>query len=57
MYLDAVFDEEMNPVFNDTPENVKDWLEKNPDKQDLDVCIGRTLKVVSARDYLKFDMS
>lgn len=53
MYFDAVLDRETYPVFNGTPAETKEWLQKNPQAhEDKVVCVGRTMKLVSIPDYL-----
>lgn len=55
MYFDAVLYDGVNPVFNGTPEETKEWLRNNikdPDANHLSVCIGQTLATVSVADYL-----
>jgi hypothetical protein len=53
MYFDAVVDVMMMPVYNGTRAEVLEWLKTNEDVIDvLDVCIGKTLEVVSASEYV-----
>ena len=52
-YFDAVLDENMQPVFNGTPEETQAWLLANSWAIELSVCIGRTMQVVSAKDYVR----
>jgi len=54
MYLDAVLDRQMRPMYNSTPDNVKQWLEEHKDiRAGYDVCIGKTMKVVTVEEYLQ----
>ena len=53
MYFDAVLDENLEPIFNGTPEEVKTWLrahreEISPRSQ---VCVGESLLLVSLEVY------
>jgi hypothetical protein len=52
-YFDAVLDENMQPVFNGTPEQTQEWLKCNAWAIKLSVCIGRTMQMVSAKDYVR----
>jgi hypothetical protein len=53
MYLDAVLDGDMQPLFNGTTEEVVDWLttEDLPEPGDV-VAIGSTSEIVSVSEYL-----
>jgi hypothetical protein len=51
-YFDAVLDNDMKVLFNGIPEDTKQWLRENPGMQDFSVCIGKTMHLVSAREYL-----
>lgn len=56
LYFDAVLDENMRPLFNGTPEETKEWLEKNePVKTDnsVRVCIGTSLVIVTVPEYMR----
>lgn len=52
-YFDAVLDENMGVVFNGTPEQTQEWLKANAWAWDLQVCVGTTLRMVPARDYVR----
>ena len=52
-FFDMVLDGGMNPVFNDTPEIVKEWLLTHDVDDEHTVCIGRRIEVVSVEDYLR----
>ena len=52
MYFDAVLNNDMEPLFNGTPAEVKDWLEKNETDISILVCLGETMRVVSVPEYL-----
>lgn len=58
MYFDAVMTEAMDVIFNGTPKEVNAWLKENgwlkPDSKQppIQVCIGRTLEMVSPSEYL-----
>lgn len=54
MFFDAVLDRHMRALFNGTRSEVMEWLGHN--SQDLriyEVCIGKTLRCVSVRDYVE----
>ena len=52
-YFDAVLDERMHPLCNGTPEEVLAWLEARREyDDDICVCIGKTMKIVSVEEYL-----
>jgi hypothetical protein len=54
-YLDAVLDITYKPVFNDTPEKTKAFVEElqhDPMFSDYVVCDGKTLQVMSLQEYL-----
>lgn len=55
MYFDAVLDFNMKPLFNGTPEETTKWLLKQPDTflDQVRVCIGYSMEMVSATEYLK----
>ena len=52
LYFDAVLNDDMEPVFDGTPEEVKAWLEANETEFSTQVCIGSTMKLVSVPEYL-----
>lgn len=52
-YFDAVLDENMGVVFNGTPEQTQEWLKANAWAWDLSVCDGVSLRMISARDYVR----
>jgi hypothetical protein len=51
-YFDAVLDNDMHPLFNGIPEATRKWLEENPEMQVYSVCVGKTMHLVAAREYL-----
>ncbi len=56
MYFDAVVDistSPYTPIYNGTPAEVAGWLKVNPDAQVFNVCVGRTLAVTTASEYLE----
>lgn len=53
VYLDAVLDQDFQPIFNNTPEEVTNWLKENPSTEKRWVCVGRSLRFVTPEDYLK----
>lgn len=55
MFLDAVLDENIKPVFNAQPHEVVQWLKDNPVPDDYQVCVGKTLEFLSVRAYLDRD--
>lgn len=55
VYLDAIVDTDMMPVFNGTPDRVREYLIANADgldKSSLMVVQGADLKIVSIQNYL-----
>lgn len=53
IYFDAVLDENMQPLFNGTPEETKEWLEKNETNNSIRVCIGESLALVTVQEYMR----
>lgn len=54
MYFDAVLDANMRPLFNGTTQETKEWLGRNSADARIDsVCIGKTMQVVSVREYFE----
>lgn len=53
MYFDAVLDKDSRPIFNGTPEETMEWLKTNQWAHKVDVCIGRTMQIVSVPEYLE----
>jgi hypothetical protein len=52
MYFDAVLDENMNVLFNGTPDETKKWLEENEvDDNTVRVCIGTSMAIVTTLEY------
>lgn len=54
MYFDAVLDGDLNPLFNGTPQECKAWLSETTVGPEVQVCIGKTLALVSVNEYLKY---
>mgnify|MGYP001085184536 CR=1 FL=1 len=53
-YFDAVLTDDMKPLCNGSPEEVLEWLEARPQFHDeIQVCIGRTMKFVTVQEYLE----
>lgn len=52
-YFDAVLDENMNPLFNGTSEDTKEWLEKNETDNSVRVCIGESMVLVTVQEYMR----
>ena len=55
MYFDAVLDRNLHPVFNGTPEATREWLHTNHQRVDIDdlqVCVGKSLRMFSVSEYL-----
>jgi len=56
MYFDAVLTDDLEPIFNGTREEVHAWLDRDEDETsrdtNLQVCDGRTLKIMSVDEYL-----
>jgi len=54
MYFDAVLDVAMQPAVSGTRNEILNWLEANREYADvLDVCVGETLELLSATEYMK----
>lgn len=54
MYFDAVLDNSMQPIFNGTPDETRNWLLKNPeDHADVVVCEGQGMKIMTVSEYLE----
>jgi len=56
MYFDAVVNENWDPIFNGTPDEVKKWLLDRPDDEEVQksrVLLGNTLTSTSIENYLK----
>lgn len=51
-YFDAVLTQNMNPIFNDTPEKVVEWLEGLTPDPSWQVCLGKTMQLIPVRSYL-----
>lgn len=41
----------MVPLFNGTPEDTKEWLEKNETDNSVRVCIGESMVLVTVPEY------
>jgi hypothetical protein len=55
MYFDVVLTEDMQPVFNDTPEEVCEWLRTHTidvERDNLEVCEGETMRMYTVSEYL-----
>lgn len=52
MYFDAVLDSQMEPLFNGTPQQVKNWLKKAELDDSMQVCVGKTLQIITVNEYL-----
>lgn len=53
MYFDAVLNVDIDPVFNGTPEETRNWLKENPNHPEaILVSIGRTNQIVTIEEYL-----
>jgi hypothetical protein len=56
LYFDAVLDNDMKPLFNDTPEKTRAWLEERPELHNkVSVCTGESLHLISVDGYLGRD--
>jgi hypothetical protein len=53
MFFDAVLDKDMMPVFNDTPEKTKKFLETELLSLDHSVCVGKTMRLLTIPQYLE----
>ena len=56
MYLDVVLDQNYRPIFNDTPENVRDYLigiRNTEDVSSLIVVPGENMETKTVNDYLE----
>ena len=55
-YFDAVLDGDMSPLVNGSPEEVLLWLDRRPliqERDDLQVCVGRTMQLMTVEEYLQ----
>lgn len=53
MYFDAVLDKNMQPIFNGTPQETREWLQLNISDNRIDsICIGKTMQLVTIKEYL-----
>ena len=55
-YFDAVLDGDMRPLVNGSPEEVLLWLDRRPliqERDDLQVCVGRTMQLMTVEEYLQ----
>jgi len=54
-YFDAVLDENMQPLFNGTPEATKEWLRNRTESENNNVQVspGHQLRLMTVEDYLK----
>lgn len=53
MFFDAVLDDRMNPLCNGTQEEVLAWLEGHRSDEKVQVCIGKTMQLVTAEEYVE----
>jgi len=53
LYFDAVLDAKMMPVFNGTREETVAWLKDHPEAFGMDVCLGRSLMMVTVPEFLE----
>lgn len=53
VYLDAVLDENLKPIFNGTPEETKEWLKENETDNSVRVCIGTSMAIVTVPEYMR----
>lgn len=51
-YFDTVLAPRMDPVFTGTPEEVVKWLKERPQAATFEVCIGKTMSIVTVGEYL-----
>lgn len=53
MFLDAVLDINLQPLFNSTRDEVRTWLEDNADNSTIhSVVVGSTCRYVTVEEYL-----
>lgn len=52
-YFDAVLDENMQVLFNGTPQDTKEWLEKSKTDSSVRVCIGESMVLVTIPEYMR----
>lgn len=53
MYFDAVLDDQLQPIFNGTPAEVRAWLKKNEgDPNIYRVCPGKSMRLLTVKQYL-----
>jgi hypothetical protein len=55
MFLDAVLDKGLNPIYNSIPIEVKEFLEARTDEENdkVDVYIGQLHKIVTVPEYFE----
>lgn len=53
MFFDAVIDRDMQPLYNDTPEKVEEWLLLHGEQwKNFRVVAGKTMKILSVEEYI-----
>jgi hypothetical protein len=53
-YYDAVVTERLNPIFNGTPDETREWIFLTGKKnEDLYVVVGRTMDIVPIKTYIE----
>jgi len=52
MFFDAVINDAVTPLFNGTPEEVVQWLEDRENIRPYRVCVGASMQLVEASEYL-----
>lgn len=55
MYFDAVIDHNHKPIFNDTPENIKAFLQERTEEENTSVMVfeGRSMGWFTVTQYLE----
>lgn len=53
VYFDAVLDADMMPIYNARPDKVREFLETRVLSLDHQVCVGKTLQLLSIPQYLE----
>lgn len=59
-YFDAVLDDDFAPIFNGTPDETREFLEKHGDDENVKsarVCPGKTLQTMTVPEYLALSVS
>lgn len=50
--FDTVLNSEMKTAYTGTPEEIVKWLKERPQAATFEVCIGKTMSIVTVGEYL-----